>query len=300
MYGDEYLKRNLTDPPRAISLAVVISLLFGGFISLLAWIFFGFGMIFFWIFAMNTDPAALWEFRGNLEKGEGTITSVDETHFSEGGSEHSDGTPVYAYHYRFPYQGQEYSGVSYRTGKSAAGIGTEVPVEFPPGNPPRSRIRGYRTALCSPFVLFVVLFPLIGLLIILGKLRMGLKQRHLLKFGELTQGKLVSKERTNTEINDQPVYKLTFEFDTSVGHPAHLVVKTHNTRPLEDDELETILYDPTRPSFGTTLDHLPGAPRILEDGTVTARNTRFAYVWLIVPLLSLVGHGTYFVLRYVV
>ena len=299
MYGDEYLKRNLTDPPRHLSGAVVIQLLFGGAIGLLGWVFFGFGMIFFWVFAMNTDPAAWWDFRGDLTTAQGVVTSVEETRFSEGGSEESDGTPVYAYHFRFSHQQQDFVGVSYRCG-TAASTGEQVTVEFPAGRPWRSRICGYRTALCSPWVLFVALFPAIGLLIVLGKLRSGLRHRHLLKFGELSQGKLVSKERTNTEINDQPVYKLTFEFDTSLGQTSQIVVKTHHTWPLEDDELETLLYDPTRPSFGTTLDHLPGAPRILEDGTVTAQNTRSAYLWLVIPVITIVGHGTYIVLRYVV
>ncbi len=299
MYGDDYLKRNLADPPRHVSTTVVIQLLFGGVIGLMGWIFFGFGMIFFWIFAMNTDPLAWWDFSGPLETATGTVTAVAETSYSEGGSEHSKGTPVRACHYQFRYQGNVVDGVSYRTG-TTADVGDKMIVEFPPGQPHRSRIRGYRTALCSSWVLFVVLFPLLGLLAVVGKLVIGLRQRHLLKYGEIAQGRLVAKDRTNTEINDQPVYRLTFEFETSLGHTALAVVKTHHTAPLEDEETETVLYDPARPSFATTLDHLPGAPRILDDGTVTASNTRFAYLWLIIPAASLIGHGTYFVLRYVV
>ena len=80
---------------------------------------------------------------------------------------------------------------------------------------------------------------------------------------------------------------------------SQLVVKTHNVRPLEDDELETLLYDPTRPTYGTTLDHLPGQPRIAEDGTI-ACDSRRAYLSLILPAVSIIGHGTYVLLHFVI
>ncbi len=298
MYGDEYLKRNLTDPPRHIPTAVLIQMLLGGFISLFGWIFFGFGMIFFWAFVLNCDPVAWWDFRGQLDSAPGVVTSVDETRFSEGGSEHSSGTPIYAYQYQFTHANQTFDGISYRLGARAE-LNSNVSIEFPQGRPQRSRIKGYRTKPFTSLVLFVVLFPAIGLIIILARLRTGWKRRYLLKYGELAEGKLISKDRTNTEINDQPVYKLTFEFKTSLGSTAQLTVKTHNVRPLEDDEFETLLYDPTKPSRGTTLDHLPGQPQINEDGTIGVQNARAAYLALIVPAVSIIGHGTYLLLRYI-
>jgi hypothetical protein len=298
MYGEEYLKRRLTDPPRNVPLAVAVQLLFGGVIGFFGWFFFGFGMIFFWIFAMNTDPAALIAFRGELETATGTVIGAAETHFSEGGSEHTDGTPIYSHRYRFTYQGQPYEGVSYRLGAQAEAGGTET-VEFPPGRPQRSRIRGMRSAPFGWPVLLVVLFPLVGTLFILGKLRWGWRNRYLLKYGELAQGKLITREPTNTSINDQTVYKLTFAFETSSGQAAQIVVKTHETARLLDDELETLLYDPTNPTVGTTLDHLPGSPRIDEDGSVSVRSAIAAYLAIILPILTLVGHGTYVLSRYI-
>lgn len=298
MYGENSLKRRLTDPPRDLSWGVTTQLLFGGVISFFGWFFLGFGMIFFWIFALNCDLPSWWRFRGNLETARGKLTAVEKTSFSEGGSEHSDGTPVYAYTYRFAYGGQDYEGTSYRLGTHAE-MGSDVTVEFPSHNPKCSRIQGYRAKPFAPWAGFVVIFPAVGLAIVLGRTRLGLKRRYLLKYGELTTGRLVAKERTNTEINDQPVYRLTFEFETTMGHTAQMVVKTHNVRPLEDDERETLLYDPTHPTYGTTLDHLPGRPRIHDDGTIGVNHTRAAFLSLIVPGLTIVGHGTYVLLRYV-
>ena len=148
-------------------------------------------------------------------------------------------------------------------------------------------------------MLFVVLFPCIGMLFVLGKLGGVGGVCYLLKYGELAQGKLVDRTPTNTSINDQTVYKLTFAFETSRGHAAQIVVTTHETACLMDDELETLLYDPTDPTVGTTLDHLPGSPRIGEDGSVSVRSTLAAYLAIILPILTLVGHGTYVLSRYV-
>ena len=297
MNEDSFAHRRLMDPPRDIPLAVVAQLLFGGVLGFLGWFFFGFGMIFFWIFAMNSDPTAWITFRGKLETATGTVLGADETSFSEGGSEHTDGTRIYAHRYRFTYQGHAYEGVSYRLGAQAEADGT-VTIEFPEGRPQRSRIQGMRSAPFGWPVLFVVVFPLIGALFVLGTLWSGWKRLYLLKYGELAQGKLVDKQPTNTSINDQTVYKLTFAFETSLGQAAQTIVKTHETARLTDDELETLLYDPLNPAVGTTLDHLPGAPRIEEDGRISVRNEGSAYLALVLPALTLVGHGTYAIFRY--
>ena len=297
MSRHDYLKRHLQDPPRHVPLLVVMQLLFGGILSTFGWIFLGFGMIFFWIFAVNTDPAGLFVFRGPLETTPGTVVTVEETHFSEGGSEHTDGTPIFRYRYEFSYDGSDYEGVSYRLGQPAEAI-HDVTVEFAAGRPGRSRIRGMRSAVFGPFVLFVVLFPVVGLIFVLFTLRRGFKRIYFLKHGELTTGKLVSKEPTNTQINDQTVYKMTFAFETSMGKPAEITVKTHNVGRLEDDELELLLYDPVKPSRGTTLDNLPGLPRIEEDGTISIRNATWAYLAVIIPTLTVLGHGTYILMRF--
>jgi hypothetical protein len=296
--SETYLKRRLTDPPRDIPFLLAVQLLFGGPIGFLGWFFLGFGMIFVWIFAMKSDPAAVWAFRGELASAPGTVIATDDTHYSEGGSEHGGGTPVYAHRYRFTFQGRQYEGVSYRLGAQAE-ANTTVTVEFPQGRPERSRIRGMRSAPCGAFVLFVVLFPVVGLLFVLGKLHYGWRNLYLLKYGQLAQGKLVCKEPTNTSINDQTVYKLTFEFDTNRGTVARVVVKTHVPQYLLDDELETLVYDPTRPTCGTTLDQLPGAPRVAENGDIAIRSAGAGYLALALPAMTIIGHGAYVLMRYV-
>ena len=157
------------------------------------------------------------------------MLGADKTSFSEGGSEHTDGTPIYAHRYHFTYQGQSYEGVSYHLGARLRRTST-VTIEFPAGRPERSRIQGMRTAPFGWPALFVVVFPLIGAGFVLGTLWSGWNRVYLLKHGELRPGKLVDKQPTNTSINDQTVYKLTFEFETSLGQAAQTIVRTHETR----------------------------------------------------------------------
>lgn len=82
-----------------------------------------------------------------------------------------------------------------------------------------------------------------------------------------------------TEVNDVPVMALTFEYE--VGGTKHrAVVKTLETSKLEDEPLEPMLYDPVAPERATTLDHLPGSPRITTDGQLRSRPGFAAHVLL--------------------
>ena len=64
-------------------------------------------------------------------------------------------------------------------------------------------------------------------------------------------------------------------------------MKTLTPQRLEDDALEAMLYDPHAPWRATTLDHLPGAPRIAASGELEAK-AGFAGHLLLLPLLSAV------------
>ena len=57
----------------------------------------------------------------------------------------------------------------------------------------------------------------------------------LFKNGELTKGKLILKVPTNTKINEQTVYKLTFRFKDKLGNEFSVSDKTHLPDLLEYD-----------------------------------------------------------------
>ena len=283
----------LARPPRHVPILLRLRLLFGGFMNQFGWFFFGFGMIFFWVFALNTDPMAMFVFRGKLENADGKVLEAIQTNLSVGGSENSDGTPVFRYPYEFEFDGQTYLGESYTVGKKK-NRDDKVKIEFPPGRPQRSRIEGMGTAAFSSIALFVVIFPFVGICFIIPGFLFGWKAARLMHVGEYTTGKLVKTERTNTEINNKAVYKLTFEFQTESGETRNAIAKTHQTENLKDDENEPLLYDPMNPEKATLMDHLQGQPRFTPEGEIKGSGAITTMLCLIVPLLSAVGHSIAF------
>lgn len=286
-----YGRFTLAGPPRSVPLSVRLRLLFGGFLNQFGWLFFGFGMIFVWVFGLNTDPTAWLDFRGDLEECQGVIVRCEDTNASE-----NDST-IFAHYYEFETDGQKHEGMSYGVGRQSSS-GEKVTVQFPLGRPTRSRVKGMRTTMFPAFLLlFVVLFPFIGLCFMLAGFRKGRKAVRLLANGEQAFGVLKSKEPTNTRINNRRVYKLTFEFNDQTGQTHEATAKTHEPESLQDDAEEPLLYDPIRPSYATMLDHLPGAPRLDEMGQIQTKSAIGSLLVLIVPTASIVGHGLYLLLR---
>jgi hypothetical protein len=155
-----------------------------------------------------------------------------------------------------------------------------------------------RAAVFGPLVTFVVLFPLIGLCFILAGMRRGRKAIRLLKHGKQAAGKLISKKSTGASVNDRPVYKMTFQFTADDGRNYQAVARTHLDELLTDDASEPLVYDPWKPASATLLDHLPGSPRIGDDGGIRNDGTWRGLLVAILPFVSVVGHGTYACLRY--
>lgn len=280
-------------PPRNLSLLLRIGMLFGGFLNQFGWFFFGFGMIFFWAFALNTDPLAIYDFSGTLTEVPGKVVAVEKTSFSEGGSKNRPGTPIYQVDFNYVVGNETYLQTSYCKGKRTA-AGKQVTVEFPEGRPMRSRIKGFRSAIVSSLALLVTLFPLIGAIFILVSFRFGWNVLGLMKHGKYTAGRLVRKDPTTTEINNRPVYKLTFDFEDEQGTTHQAVAKTHETQSLEDDMSEGLLYDPLNPARATLLDHLPGSLVVNSMGDFKTGSPVKAILCLIVPVLSVVGHSIAF------
>lgn len=281
---------DLAGPPRHVPLTVKLRVLFGGFSNQFGWLFFGFGMVFVWIFLPRADFSFL-TFRGEIKTTKGQITACKDTNFSEGGSKHSKGRPVYAYHYAYTDEaGTEHEGVSYSTaGKKE--VGRPMDVEYLADEPATSRIKGMRRAPMPPFVLFVLVFPIVGWCFIMVGFRKGLKGINLLVGGTQGRGTLKDKQPTNTRVNKQTVYKYTFEFEADDGLTYTVTARTHETAKFEDEEEEPLLYDPLVPLRAVLMDDLPGQPRIDENGHFQAGGAVGTVVRLFVPLASILGHG---------
>ena len=97
-------------------------------------------------------------------------------------------------------------------------------------------------------------------------------------------GILVAKEPSGVEVNDQPVYNLTFRFRTDDGVEHRGVVSALHTVPIEDEPKERLLYDPRRPERIVVMDNLPGAAGVDAQGRLTGGGD--GVLELIAPVLA--------------
>jgi uncharacterized Rmd1/YagE family protein len=78
-----YLSDFNSPTPRAVPLSVRLRVLFGGFNNQFGWIFFGFGLIFVWGFAIHADVASLFLFRFQTKSTQGIVETVQAKNASE-------------------------------------------------------------------------------------------------------------------------------------------------------------------------------------------------------------------------
>jgi hypothetical protein len=137
-------------------------------------------------------------------------------------------------------------------------------------------------------LVFVVLFPLLGVVLVLRGIPRGRRRIELLRSGRPALGRLVDRRETNVTINDEPVIALTFEFTTEDGLRSRVVERTHRPQLLEDDEEEPLLYDARWPERAALLDHLPGAPRVDSRGRLHVKLGPRTFLPLLLPLAVIV------------
>ncbi|MEE4376898.1 MAG: DUF3592 domain-containing protein [Candidatus Competibacteraceae bacterium] len=269
-----------------------ICILIGGFFNQFGWVFFGFGLIFVWVFALNAD-VSFPRFSNNIVTTEGIITNKIRSSASE------NDRRIFEYHYKFlTPQELEFEGVSYSTRRTTI-VGDQVAIEYAEGNPENSKIKGMRKQTFGPFVLFVIIFPLAGLVFIIIGLKKSLKALKLLRYGRISTGKLISKVPTNVRINKRTVYELTFQFKDHLGREHTASEKTHLPHLLEDNGEEQLLYLAENPSYAVMLDSLPSSPKIDRRGDIQATSFIKSLLLLVIPLATLIGHGYYIFLRFI-
>jgi hypothetical protein len=275
--------RNIREqPPRSINLFTRMAILLGGVIQQMGWAFFGFGMLFFWIFVMNSEARYLLAFDGKWVETNGVLKNIAPT-----GSTVND-RRIYAYSFTFISKSGMQEGICYDSYRSEYQKPNQtVHVEYKEGNNKRARIKGMSSSTFPSFVLFVVIFPLIGLGFLISGLISNLKALRLLRDGHFTRGKLINKEATGTRINNNIVFKFTFEFDTAGGMKHQTTCATHQTWKVEDEELEIILYDPSNPDHAVVYDAIPAAPEIDPQGHLESAPISSAGIFIL-PIISIV------------
>lgn len=265
---------NLAPPPRLVPASVAANALFGGFNSSLGFGLASAGVVVACAATLFGDVVGWYQFAGPLDHAEARVTAINKTMFSEGGSDHADGTPVYSYDYAYTdARGTQREGRSYSTGKGwRYKAGHLVTIEFPSADPSLSRIVGMRH---RPFGQFALIFLAAGIVVVavgagfaFAGLRDGGRAIALLRQGQLAHATCCSKRPTSIQINNRRVFRLTFAFTDEDGLPHEVVCKTHMPDAIEDEPREPLLYLPTDPDCAMLWDAMPGGINLRESGQV--------------------------------
>lgn len=267
--------------PRQLNPFTRATILFGGVTQQMGWGFFGFGMIFFWAFVMNSEARYLLSFDGNWVETQGMLKNIESTNSSV------NKRTIYAYQFSYTANGRQMESVCYDVSRSELQPNRAVRVEYKSGNPQRARIEGMSTSAFPAVVLFVVIFPIVGLVFLFFGLRSNIKALKLLINGTFSKGKMIAKEATGTQINNNMVFKYIFEFEAKGGMKYQAKCATHHTWRVEDEEMEIILYDPSYPENAVVFDAIPTAPQINSLGHFEPATLGAAKL-LILPLIAIV------------
>lgn len=279
---------NLKRPPRNVPWSVAVKALFGGAIQQIGWLLLAVGMAAFigMIVSSGLSGALLKhvQFQGEVQKVDGVIVAARGTNTSINERE------VVHYTYEYEAGGDVLVGDSYKTGW-LHDEGERVTVEVLADNPFLSRLEGGRWMTVTWWVLlFLLIFPSIGIALAFHGFKKGVKGLKLLKSGRLAQATLVSKEPTNTSINEQTVYEYTFKFTAESTGREHLATaRSHTQTELEDEETEGVLYLPSYPDDSVLVDELPGSPEIDGRGKFLPGGLGSALKVLILPAVATVA-----------
>jgi len=278
-------------PPRKIPIDFSILLVLGNFMSLFGSFFFGFGLIFVWIFGLNADYTSWYTFRkNNVVEVSGKVFKTEKTKFTEGGSSHSSGSPVYKQYYTYnDLDGLEHNGVVYSTNSRKK----NVTIQYLKVDKDYSRIKGMLKKPMPPFVGFVFLFPIIGIVMAFIGFKRGIFSYYILKHGYPAEAIIIDRHSTGTRINNMPVIDFTLEFSTRNKTKYRSNFKTHHVDRMGDEDTELMLYDPYKPERAVPFDAFSTRPDIDENGNILSKNTLMAFGIFIFYVVIIAGHGYY-------
>jgi hypothetical protein len=283
----------LAAPPRRIPLAVRLPLLFGGWAPIAGWMMILVAGFVGWSMAPKTDFTT--PFLRTTDSASARVLDVQVYRHPNG----EDGeSTTWAVYYTFAVDEQTAFGRSYTT-SAAPRIGETFAAEFPHGEPDRSCLHGMRRKPLPLFgIVLAFLIALVGVTLAVFGSRRGRRALALLRDGEVTRATLVDKQPTNFYINEQQVFRMRFQFEAADGRSWDVVAKTHRPQILEDDATEQVLYLPSDPRWATLLDHLPGAPRVLPDGTIAPGKPVLAIGVALVVATAVAAHlgGLWYIL----
>lgn len=256
--------QKLTPPPRLVTFStqLVLLLRYDATVNF-GWVFACFGMLFCILFIpMGLSALPDVTHRNFTPAGKGEVIAVEETNCTIG--------DVKVYRFLFKLHGENEASKEnasviaqstmpccYFVGKRY-NHGDEVEIE-------RCgdvlRIKGASLTQMGGSFLTVaflpVIFPAIGMLLVLRGAAAGNKAIELLRDGEIGQARFVEMNPSGESLNKHPVMKLHYKFTATDGIVYDAYAKALDTHRLTDDTAEPLLYDVMNPARSVLLDSLP-------------------------------------------
>lgn len=260
----------LRKPPRKVPGVTRRKMMFGGVLNIIGWSFAGLGLIVFAIFGMDNEFWNVATFSGSTDYAKGTIVSVEET----GASENEQ--VIYKVRYQYTVEGRAYRGRSFGT-SAYFDAGEMTSIEYLESNPAASRIEGMRRYRFSAWAMFVVIFPLVGIIIVAIGMWRGRRALYILRHGVPTMGRMTSKVETGTRVNERPLYKVSFQYEDAQGRARNASIRTLHPDKVADDA-ERLLYNPKKPGSIVLVDTLPGNVRVDDSGRFQASGLGLHYL----------------------
>ena len=285
--GDNRTRRPpLPAAPRHVPMSMRLFLCTRGASASIGIGFLSFGLFFL---ALASSP---------LQWGRDVLSNIDV--------QRADGTVVAVGHSNVSVNGEQIMGVA--ADYSAAGrslrvksysgnpdisVGDVVGVRFNASMPTMAVVEGMSAAVVPPWIaLLVSIFPLVGGVLFGRGIRRGHRQIQLLARGLEAEGTLVSSEPSGTTVNDEPIMRLDFRFQDEQGDPWPAVAFALDTRRLEDEPTERLLYLPTDPRQAMVIDEIPSWLEISQRGWAAPPSTvsgRMLLKCLAIPAAVVVG-----------
>jgi len=208
-----------------------------------------------------------------VDAGKGTITNVKKSGSIGGDNTGGGGQPIFAYHFETTRDdGEKITRISKRasnitgpTAKPQCAVGDEVALEQAGKH---YRIKGM--TITGILWWFPLTFLCVGLLFGFSGLCYAIyswfargKAICLLQDGTVVAAKYVGMTPTRTQVNEQPIMNVNFEYWVD-GAPYVASVCTEDTSRLTDGKYKAVLYDPMEPKQSIVWDGLPCGVRLDE------------------------------------
>lgn len=250
---------------RKIAVSLQVKIFIHSALGLIGTFFLLFGSLVTLALGNQADFVSVMQFRQSDPVVTGTLTGISATSYSE------DDHAIYVYHYRYGVDSVPYTGQSFSRSRDLEPQ-SEVPVNYVPGNPSRSRIEGMRPA---PFEWYVApltaLFPLVGLVMVAHALGSTRRAVHLLRCGTVTTGQVTQKKATNMHVNGRTVYRLAFRYAAADGQRYEAWAASSRYWALQAGDSVKLLYDPANPADALPLASMPRmAEAFLSSGSRAA------------------------------